>query len=61
MLNKLLAMDPAARGRGLVSLSAGNHAAVAALLSGAVRPKPASVAVCVVSGGNVDPALLKRI
>jgi threonine dehydratase len=36
-------------------------AAVAALLSGAVKVKPGSTAVCVVSGGNVDPALLKRI
>jgi threonine dehydratase len=36
-------------------------AAVAALLTGAVKPKPGSVVVCVVSGGNVDPALLKRL
>jgi threonine dehydratase len=36
-------------------------AAVAALLSGAVKPKAGSVVVCVVSGGNVDPALLKRL
>ncbi len=36
-------------------------AAFAALLCGAVRPKPGSTVVCVVSGGNVDPALLRRI
>ena len=36
-------------------------AAVAALLSGAVKPKPGSTVVCVISGGNVDPALLKRL
>lgn len=36
-------------------------AAVAALLSGAVEADPGSTVVCVVSGGNVDPALLKRM
>jgi threonine dehydratase len=36
-------------------------AAVAALLSGAVTPEPGSTVVCVVSGGNLDPALLKRL
>ncbi len=36
-------------------------AAFAALLAGAVKPEPGSVVVCVVSGGNVDPAVLRRI
>lgn len=36
-------------------------AALAALLSGAVTPTPGSTVVSVVSGGNVDPALLRRI
>lgn len=36
-------------------------AAVAALLSGAVTPTRGSTVACVVSGGNVDPALLRRI
>jgi len=36
-------------------------AAVAAVLSGAVKPTPGSTVVCVVSGGNVDPALLKKL
>lgn len=36
-------------------------AAFAALLAGAVKPEPGAVVVCVVSGGNVDPALLRRI
>jgi len=36
-------------------------AAVAALLAGAVTPKAGSTVACVVSGGNVDPALLRRI
>ncbi len=36
-------------------------AAVAALLSGAVRLPAQSNVVCVISGGNVDPALLRRI
>lgn len=36
-------------------------AAVAGLLAGAVKPKPGAVVVCVVSGGNVDGALLRRI
>jgi threonine dehydratase len=36
-------------------------AAVAALLAGAVTPTAGSTVACVVSGGNVDPALLRRI
>lgn len=36
-------------------------AAVAALLTGAVRLPADSTVVCVISGGNVDPALLRRI
>jgi threonine dehydratase len=36
-------------------------AAVAALLAGAVTPERGSTVACVVSGGNVDPALLRRI
>ncbi len=36
VLNKLLTMDPAERARGLVSLSAGNHAAALAYGAGAV-------------------------
>ncbi|MBI2614581.1 MAG: pyridoxal-phosphate dependent enzyme [Gemmatimonadetes bacterium] len=36
-------------------------AAFAALLAGAVKPERGAVVVCVVSGGNVDPAVLKRI
>ncbi len=36
-------------------------AAVAALLCGAVKPEPGSTVVCVVSGGNVDTTLLRRI
>ncbi len=36
-------------------------AAFAALLAGAVKPQRGAVVACVVSGGNVDPALLKRL
>jgi threonine dehydratase len=36
-------------------------AAVAALFTGAVRVPAQSHVVCVISGGNVDPALLRRI
>ncbi|MBI3081472.1 MAG: pyridoxal-phosphate dependent enzyme [Gemmatimonadetes bacterium] len=36
-------------------------AAFAALLAGAVKPERGAVVVCVVSGGNVDPPVLKRI
>src|SRR5438067_2874648 len=36
-------------------------AALAGLMAGAVTPDPGSVVVCVVSGGHVDPATLKRI
>lgn len=36
-------------------------AALAALLAGAVELPPGSTGVAVVSGGNVDPALLRRI
>lgn len=36
-------------------------AAYAALLAGAVKPDRGAVVACVVSGGNVDPALLKRL
>jgi len=36
-------------------------AAFAALLAGAFKPDPGAVTACVVSGGNVDPAVLKRI
>ena len=36
-------------------------AAFAALLAGAVRLAPESRVVCVVSGGNVDPSLLKGV
>ncbi len=36
-------------------------AAFAALLAGAVKPDRGALVACVVSGGNVDPALLKRL
>ncbi|MCW5770662.1 MAG: threonine/serine dehydratase [Rhodospirillaceae bacterium] len=34
---------------------------VAALLTGKVKPKPGAKVVCVVSGGNIDPARLKSL
>lgn len=36
-------------------------ASLAALLSGKVAPAAGSVVVCVVSGGNVEPSVLKRL
>ena len=44
----------------LVAEPAGS-AAVGALLAGAISFPPQSKVVCVVSGGNVDPSVLKRI
>jgi threonine dehydratase len=44
-----------------VAVEPSGAATTAAHLSGAIRPAPVPPTVLVVSGGNVDPALLAKV